>query len=180
MPRRRAAETIERDHRAYDLFRRGLSYRQIAAELKVSHQTAFDAVRRAVKDNAADPVAQADARQASLDRLQDYRRAAQRVLASRHHMVSQGGKIVYGPSPDGSAALPLTDHAPVLAALRELLRIEQEENRLRDVYPPARSRVEVIDDDVARMLAEEAEREIARITADDPGHGVTGERGPAR
>lgn len=172
MPRRRSTETMERDHRAYDLFRRGLSYRQIGAELGFSHSAASDAVRRAAKDNAADPLEQAEARQAVFDRLQDYRRAAQRVLTAKHYVVSQGGKLVYGPGPDGQ---PLLDGDPVLRALNTLIKIEQEENRLRDLYPPTRSRIEVVDDDVARALADETEREIARLYQANPGHGVTGD-----
>jgi hypothetical protein len=166
MPRRRSAETIERDHRAYDLFRRGLSYRQIGAELGVSHQTAFDAVRRAARDNAVDPLEAAEARQAFLDRFQDYRRAAQRELAARHYAHTQSGRLVTGP--DGK---PLTDGEPNMRALDRLLKIDDMELRLRDLYPAAKSRVEVITEDAvdaecARLAREIAEREAA---AADPG-----------
>jgi hypothetical protein len=148
---------MERDHQAYDLFRRGLSYRQIASQLNYkSHSAAFDAVRRAARDNASDPLEQADARQAVYDRLQDYRRAAQRVLNSRHYVVSQGGKLVLGP--DGK---PLADGDPVLRALGMLLRIEQEESRLRDLYPPTKSRVEVITEDMVDAEMAEIARQIA-------------------
>jgi hypothetical protein len=169
---------MERDHQAYDLFRRGLSYRQIAAQLDwKSGKSAFEAVRRAARDNAADPLESAEARQAVFDRLQDYRRAAQRVLTAKHYIVSQGGNLVTGPGPD---AKPLLDGDPVLRALGMLLRIEQEENRLRDLYPPARSRVEIIDDDVARALTDQAEKEIASFLQEHPGHGVPGEPPQAR
>lgn len=169
--RRRSAQTMERDARAYDLFRRGLSYRQIAAELGVSHQTAFDAVRRAARDNATDPLEAAAARQVFLDRLQDYRRSAQRVLSTRHYAHTQAGKLVYGPpGPDGKPQL-LTDDAPVLQALDRLLKIDDMELRIRDLYPAVKSRVEVITEDAvdaecARLVAEIAEREAA---AADPG-----------
>jgi transposase-like protein len=163
---RRSAKTMERDHKAYDLFRRGLSYRQIAAELGVSHQTAFDAVRRAAKDNAASPLEQAAGRQAALDRLQDYRRAAQKVLMGRHYQVSQAGKTVAGP--DGK---PLIDPDPSLRALGQLKWIEQEDNRLHDLYPPSRARIEVVDDDVARALVDQMEAEIASLSA-DPGRSL--------
>ncbi len=159
MPARRTAEQMERDHRAYDLFRRGLSYRQIAAEMDWrSPSRAFDAVRRAARDNAADPLESAEARQAVFDRLQDYRRAAQRVLTAKHYMVSQGGKLVLGPGPEGQ---PLLDGDPVLRALGMLLRLEQEENRLRDLYPPSRSRVEVITEDAVDAEMAEIARKIA-------------------
>ena len=166
MPRRRSAEAIERDQRAYDLFRRGLSYRHVAAEMKwKSPNAAFEAVRRAAKDNAADPLEQAEARQAALDRLQDYRRAAQRVLSARHYVVSQGGKLVLGP--DGK---PLADGDPVLRALAQLLRIDQEDSRLRDLYPAAKTRVEVITEDAVdaeykKILGEIAEMEREQAAA---------------
>ena len=168
MPRRRSVETIERDQRAYDLFRRGLSYRQIGAELGVSHQSAFDAVRRAARDNAMDPLEAQAARQVFLDRFQDYRRSAQRVLAARHYVTVQSGKIVTGP--DGS---PLVDDDPVLRALDRLLKVDDMELRLRDLYPAAKSRVEVITEDiidaelamVARQIAENDARAAAAGTA---------------
>lgn len=168
MPRRRSAATMERDAKAYDLFRRGLSYRQIGTELGVSHQAAFEAVRRAAKDNAANPLEQADARQASLDRLQDYRRIVLRVLTTKHYVVSQGGAIVLGPN-----GQPLIDDDPVFRAVDRLLKIEQEDNRLRDLYPAAKARVEVITEDVVdaeykKLTAEVAEMEREQAAA-DPG-----------
>ena len=138
---------MERDHRAYDLFRRGLSYRQIGAELGFSHAAASDAVRRAAKDNAGDPLEQAEARQAALDRLQDYRRAAQRVLSTRHYVTSQAGKLVDGP--DGKYLL---DDAPVLQALDRLAKIDDMDNRLRGLYPPVKHEVRQIDAIDARLL----------------------------
>jgi hypothetical protein len=162
---------MERDHRAYDLFRRGLSYRQIGAELGFSHSAASDAVRRAAKDNAADPLEQAEARQAVFDRLQDYRRAAQRVLTAKHYVVSQGGKLVYGPGPDGQ---PLLDGDPVLRALNTLVKIEQEEARLRDLYPATKSRVEVITEDMVDAEMAEIARQIALNDARAAGTGTAG------
>jgi hypothetical protein len=147
MPRRRDVTTMERDHKAYDLFRRGLSYRQIAAQLEYkSHSAAFDAVRRAAKDNAVDPLEAAAARQVFLDRFQDYRRSAQRVLNATHYVT-------------------------VLRALDRLTKIDDMELKLRDLYPAAKSRVEVITEDAvdaecARLVAEIDEREAA---AADPG-----------
>lgn len=176
MPARRSAAQMEKDAKAYDLFRRGLSYQQIAREIDVkSKSAAFEAVRRAARDNATDPLDAEEQRQAFYDRLQDYRRAAQRVLGTRHYVTTQAGKLVDGP--DGHY---LVDDAPVLAALDRLVKIDDQELRLRGLYPPARARIEVIDDDVARALADEAEREIARLSQADIGHGVTGVPGPAR
>ena len=174
MPRRRSAETMEKDAKASDLFRRGLSFRQICAEIGyASPASAQSAVRRAAAEAALDPLVAAEARQAALDRLQDYRRAMQRILTARHVQTApQSGKILTGT--DGK---PLTDTGPWIAAMGQIRWIEQEENRLRDLYPPSRSRVEVVDDDVANALADEAEREIARISeeAAHRGDGLSGE-----
>lgn len=168
MPRRRSAEAIERDHKAYDLFRRGLSYRQVAAEMQwASPNAAFEAVRRAARDNASDPLAEAEGRQAMLDRLQDYRRAAQRVLTARHYVVSEG-RIICGP--DGET--PLLDDDPVLRALDRLFKIEDTEARLSGLYAPAKARVEVITEDVVdaemRVIAEQIARNDAEASAAGP------------
>ncbi len=169
---------MEKDQQAYDLFRRGLSYRQIAAQLDwKSGKSAFEAVRRAARENASDPLEQAEARQAFLDRFQDYRRAAQRQLNARHYVTVQSGKIVYGPGPDPQ---PLVDGEPNMRALDRLLKIDDMELRVRDLYPPARSRIEVVDDDVARALADETEREIARLLQANPGNGVSGDPSASR
>lgn len=174
MPARRTAEQMERDQRAYDLFRRGLSYRQIAAELGYKAISgAHTAVRRAARDNASDPLDAEEQRQAFYDRFQDYRRAAQRVLTTRHYVTNQAGKLIDGP--DGGYLL---DDAPVLAALDRLVKVDDTEIRLRGLYPPTKARIEVVDDDVARALADEMEREIAALAEADRGHGVAGERSP--
>ena len=157
VPARRSAEAIEKDARAYDLFRRGLSYRQIAAEMDwKSQKSAFEAVRRAARDNASDPLVEAEARQALLDRLQDYRRSAQRVLTARHYLVSDG-RLVRGP--DGTT--PLLDDDPVLKALDRLLKIEDTEARLSGLYAPAKARVEVITEDAVDAEMAEIARQIA-------------------
>lgn len=168
MPRRRSTETMEKDAKAYDLYRRGLSYQQICIELGyASKSSAQDAVRRAAKENAVDPIESAEARQVALDRLQDYRRAMQRILAARHYQATQGGKLITGP--DGN---PMLDTGPWVSAMGQLRWIEQEDNRLRDLYPPTRSRVEVVDEDIARALVDQMEAELAALTADQ-GHGGT-------
>jgi hypothetical protein len=139
---------MERDQRAYDLHRRGLSYRQIAAEMEWrSPNAAVEAVRRAARDNATNPFEQAEARQAALDRLQDYRRAAYRVLAARHYHVAQSGKLVDGP--DGGFLL---DDEPALKALDRLCKIDDMDNRLRGLYPPVKHEVRQIDAIDARLL----------------------------
>ena len=174
MPARRTAEQMERDQRAYDLFRRGLSYRQVAAEMQWrSKSAAFDAVRRAARDNAADPLDASEQRQVFYDRWQDYRRTAQRVLAMRHYQANQAGNLVTGPGGEF-----LIDTGPWLAALDRLVKVDDIELRRKGLFPPTKARIEVVDDDVARALADEMEREIAALAEADHGHGVAGERPP--
>ena len=161
MPARRTAAAMEKDAQAYDLFRRGLSYRQIAAQLDwKSAKSAFEAVRRAARDNATDPLDAEEQRQAFYDRWQDYRRTAHRVLAMRHYQSNQAGNLVTGP--DGEF---LIDTGPWLAALDRLVKVDDIELKLRGLYPPARARVEIVDDEVARALVDQMEAEIAALSA---------------
>lgn len=160
MPRRRSAESMEKDAQAYDLYRRGLSYRQIAAQVGwKSPKSALEAVKRAAADNVTPPGEADAARQVFYDRLQDYRRAMQRVLATRHYVTSQSGKLVLGP--DGQ---PLLDDDPVGRAVDRLLKIDDTEIRLRGLYAPVRARVEVIPDDV---LDDEIRKLNERLAATD-------------
>lgn len=154
MPGRRSLATMEKDAQAADLFRRGLTYKQISQQMGWrSPNAAFEAVRRAARDSAKDPLAQAEALALILDRLQDYRRLMWRVATTKHYVVSvQSGKIAHGP--DGQ---PLVDDGPVCHAVDRLLKCDQEEARLRDLYPAAKSRVEVITEDAV-------DAELARLT----------------
>lgn len=162
MPRRRALESMEKDAQAADLFRRGLTYRQISSQLGWSSpNAAFQAVRRAAKDSARDSLAAADALRLMLDRQQDYRRIAYRVLTTKHFVVSAAtGIIAYGPDKQ-----PLLDDAPVLNALDRLVKIDQEEAKLLGLYAPAKSRVEVITEDAVDAELAKLAQEIAEADA---------------
>ena len=169
MPRRPSLDVLERDARAADLYRRGLTYRQIAAEVGFrSPQSVGDAIRRHARESARDPLAQAEATALMLERLQDYRRLMWRVATSRHYVTTQAGKLATGP--DGQ---PLVDDGPVCHAVDRLLKCDQEEARLRDLYPAAKSRVEVITEDAIDAELGELARQIAvndaRTAAADTG-----------
>jgi hypothetical protein len=167
--RRRSAETMERDARAADLFRRGLSYRQIGAELGVSGHSAFEAVRRAAMDAARDSLANAEALTLMLERQQDYRRLVWRVATAKHYHVTQTGAMAKGP--DGQ---PLIDDGPVLQAVDRLEKIDDMEAKLRGLYAAARSRVEVITEDAVDAELNRLAREIAEAD-----HAGTPDRSPA-
>ena len=168
-PRRRAFATMEKDHQAADLYRRGLSYRQIAAQMGwKSPQSALDAVRRAARDAAQDPLAAEEALALMLERLQDYRRLMNRVASTRHYVTTQAGNLAKGP--DGQ---PLIDDAPICHAVDRLMKIEDHEAKLRGLFAPAKARIEVITEDVVdrelALLAEEIAAYDAEDTAADTG-----------
>lgn len=159
MPRRRSSATMERDAQAADLFRRGLSYRQIGAQLGVSHQSAFEAVRRAARDAGRDSLAAAEALALMLDRLQDYRRLVYRVATTKHYVTTQTGRVVE------FNGQPLLDDAPVLNAVDRLLRTDDTEAKLLGLYAPAKSRVEVITEDIVDAELADLARRVAENDA---------------
>ena len=167
--RRRSLEAMEKDSQAADLYRRGLTYRQISTQLGwKSPKSAFEAVRRAARDAGRDSLAAAEALALMLDRLQDYRRLVYRVATAKHYVTTQSGRVV---ELNGQ---PLLDDAPVLNAVDRLLRTDDTEAKLLGLYAPAKSRVEVITEDAvdaecAKLVQEIAERERDLDSAGNPG-----------
>lgn len=147
--RRRKMETMERDARAAGLYSRGLSYRQIMSEMGYrSTASVSDAIRRHLEDTAGGKIATAEARQMQLDRLQDYRRRAWQVIATRHLVTTASGKVALHPDTDE----PLIDDAPVLQALDRLARFDEHEARLLGLFAPTKHEVRNIDAIDARLL----------------------------
>jgi hypothetical protein len=162
MPARRTAESMEKDAKAASLFRRGLTYRQISAEMGWGSPTsALNAVRRAARDAARDDLGGADALHLMLGRLNDYRRVAWRVASTKHFLTTQSGVVLHPVTRE-----PLLDDSPVLAALDRLLRCDAEENKLRGTYAPTKTRVEVITED---MVDAEISRLMREVEANDGG-----------
>lgn len=144
MPARRSLAAMEKDAKAADLYRRGLTYRQIADQIGWKSPTAaFEAVRRAARDAARDSLAGGEALSTMLERFQDYRRLAWRVATAKHYVTTQSGAVVLHPE----TRQPLVDDAPVLQALDRLVKVDAEECKIRGLYAPTRSRVEVITDE---------------------------------
>ena len=150
----------ERDYRALELTRRGFTQRQIAAELGwSSHVSVAHAVQRALKE-----LTQVDAPQTlklMRDRLDEYRRHAFRVLATKHYVVSSLGKIVR--QPDGS---PLLDDGPVLQALDRLLRYDIEERRMLGIDAPTKHSVQVITESDVDAAIRQLSQDIAKAQAE--------------
>jgi hypothetical protein len=154
---------MARDAQSADLYRRGLSYRQIAAQLGYrSPQSVGDAVRRHARTAATDHLAGPEALQVMLDRLQDYRRLAWRVATAKHYATTASGNVALHPVTGD----PLLDDGPVLHALDRLLRFDDHEAKLTGLYAPSRSRVEVITPETVEAEITRLEGELA---ANDPG-----------
>lgn len=176
--RRRALETMEKDAKAADLYRRGLSYRQIAGQLGYrSTSSAHAAVRRAVQDSCASPLAIAETRALLLDRLQDYRRVAWRVATTTHYATTAAG-VAFITSEDG-VDRPLVDDGPVLSALASLLKFDDMEAKLVGAYAPAQQRITVITEDVIDAQMRKLEAEIAEREAIAAAARTAGETAPA-
>lgn len=158
MPRRPSVDVLERDAQAADYYRRGLTYRQIAAQMGYrSPQSVGEAIRRHARYSVTDAMSGPEALQMMLDRLQDYRRLAWRVATTRHYAVTQSGNVVLHPE----TGAPLQDDSPVLAALDRLLRFDDHEAKLTGSYAPVRSRVEVVTADMIDAQIADLEAELA-------------------
>lgn len=163
MPRRRrTVAQMERDARAVEYRRRGLTYRQIASEMGWKNQaSAWEAVQRGLADSILEPAA--EVKQLELERLDEYQRHVLRVLASSHIVVSQGVVVTH---PD--TGRPVTDHGPVLQAIDRLIKISERRAKLLGLDAPARARIEIIDDEIAAAMQRDLERQLAEITGDQP------------
>lgn len=154
MPRRPSPDVLARDARCAELYSRGFSFRQIMPLVGLrSTSSVGDAIRRYARTEASEALRAPEVLQMMLGRLQDYRRLAWRVATAKHYVTSASGKIV-----TGSDGAPLPDMLPVLAAVDRMVRIDVEEYKLRGMYAPVLSRLEVITEDAV-------DAEIARLNA---------------
>lgn len=136
----RSIETAERDAEAARLRARGMSYRQIGAELGMHHSSVADAVQRALRDTVAEPAE--DVRRLELDRLDHMYQQVLAVLERKHITVSNG-KVIQVPDPETGEIAPLEDDAPVLQAVDRLLRISESRRKLLGLDIPVKQQVEV-------------------------------------
>lgn len=158
MGRSRSVATRDRDARAVELRRRNLHYRQIADQLGLkSTSAAYDAVRRGLADQHQENAD--EVRRMELDRLDDIARGFWRVFGTRHYVVSAGkGEVVMDPT-DPQHTKPLVDDGPVIQAGLALIKIMERRSRYLGLDAPARTRVEVITQDMveAQIIALEAQ-----------------------
>jgi DNA-binding CsgD family transcriptional regulator len=128
----RSVETAEQDAEAARLRGRGLSYRQIGAQLNIDPSTAYRAVKRALAEIVAEPAA--DAVAFELERLDTLYARALEVM-ERHHVAVSNGRVV---ALDGE---PLQDDGPVLAAITALVRISESRRKLLGLDSPTKTAI---------------------------------------
>ncbi len=131
MPRPTAPSVTaaEKDARALELRRAGLSYRQVAAQMGVSVGAAWKYVTRGLDRTRREPADQL--RRLEEDRLDLLQVQAAAVLRRTHYYV-QGGEVVMR---DGE---PLRDDGPTLNAIRVLLAVQERRARLLGLDEPTR------------------------------------------
>lgn len=165
--------------KAITLHNRGLTHRQVAEQMaddyrrnnpdltieSVANQVGVDIsralhiYRKRVDYGVEERIA------AQLLRFQDIRRNLYRIIATRHLHVTPGGKIVEGP--DGE---PLRDDGPVLAALAQLIQLEDRQARVEGTY--AREKLDIA---LSRRVEDEATDVVEAILA---GFSAVPELGP--
>ncbi len=149
---------------------RGLTYKQIAAELQdvyrettgnpdlslvqIERHVSVD-VHRALKEYRKRNEREIEERiEAQVMRFNDIRRTLYGIIARRHLVVNQG-KIIEGP--DGQ---PLRDDGPVIAAVAQLIQLEDRQARVEGTY--AREKIDIA---LATRVENEAQLAVEAILA---------------
>jgi hypothetical protein len=148
MPKARSVADRERDAQAVALRTRGLTHRQIAAQLGWSSPaSAVEAINRALRDSYRENLE--ELRRVEEDKLDDLTRLAWREI-SRPHFVSSTatGRVVLHPV----TGEPLVDSDAVLKGIDRLLRIAERRAKLRGLDKPIQHEVRTIDEIDARLL----------------------------
>lgn len=171
----RTAASRRRDHRASELRGQGWGFQRIAAELGfASRGHAHDAVMRAYAEIPSEE--SGHAKHLDLERLDRLIEKAWEIMLRDHVTVSQGRvvgrQVGWQRDDDGEilrdgegAPIPLyediLDDGPALAAIREIRGLLERRAKIVGYEAPARSRVEVITDDVIDAECADLVRQIA-------------------
>jgi hypothetical protein len=166
VPRRRTTADRDRDIRAVELARRGLTYDQIAAQMDYRDRSgAFRAVQRGLADayrETADALTRLE-----MERLAALTRLFEKIIATRHYAVSLGaGRVVMDPR---NPEQPLIDDGPALAAGLALLRVSESRRKLKGLDAPSRRQLEVITADTVEANISRLEAELAASDPADTG-----------
>lgn len=171
----RTLDSAARDAEAAWLRSRGLSFRQIAANLGYENESgAYKAVQRAL---AAVPVENVDELRAVQGAQIDALTAkAIEVLESTHYAYTQHGELVRGPEgPNGEPGQPLIDDMPILHAIDRLIRLAERRAKLMGLDAPSRHEVTTLDYLDAQIR--DAAAELARAQASETS-GAAGAQAP--
>jgi hypothetical protein len=162
----KSAETALRDIEATKLRAAGHDYDEIAAELGFSNRgNAFRAVERCLAAARAEPAATVV--KLELARIDAMYKRFKTIFDGQHITVSNG-RVVYGD--DGR---PVPDFGPNIAAGAQMQRLMERRAKMLGTDAPIKSRIEVITDDVAQMLVDQLEAELASLADPaDPDRGV--------
>jgi hypothetical protein len=140
MARPRSLAVRERNAKAVELRRRGLTYAAIAAELELaSPGKAHDAVRLGVRDSVREDTS--EQAYVELDRLDEMLRILYRVAATKHYVSSSRGDVVCHPD----TGAPLVDDAPVIAAVNGMRQVSESRRKLLGLDKPTRHEVRNVD-----------------------------------
>lgn len=133
------AEQAEKQVQAYNLSLRGHSLREVGRLMGVSHETARKLISLEA-DARVLPLAD-QLRKQQLDRLNEMRVAALRVLEREHVHISEG-RVVREKDPETGEILdPIIDDSPVLAAIDRLVKIEDRMSKLLGLDAPLQTEV---------------------------------------
>lgn len=159
-PRAEMAQVAARRAKLVAYRRARVPYREFYEELGYATPSAASRdFNRVLEDNLAEVRTSTEAyREAALLELDDLAAAALKVMHSQHLVTTQGGKVVTHPETGEF----LIDHAPKLAAIHQLLKIQDRQAKLLGL--DAAQKVEVFTIDA---LTAEAERLSALLAAGD-------------
>lgn len=158
----RVPETAEQDAEVARLRARGLSYVKIQRQMGfASVATAYRSYQRALAAIIREPTM--EARETLLQQLDDQYLACIEILEHEHLMVSHG-KIVQRQTPDGP--ITLHDDGPKLAALAQMLRINESKRKLLGSDAPRRT--DVFTFDGLTSAVSELEKEIESLGGSVP------------
>jgi hypothetical protein len=181
----RTAASRRRDHEAAEYRGQGWSFQRIADELGfASKGHAHEAVMRAYAEIPSE--ASEHAKALDLERIDRLIEKAWEIMLRDHVTVSQGrvvGKVT-GVERDGNGD-PLfdgdgkpvliyediLDDGPALAAIREIRGLLERRAKIIGYEAPARSRIEVITEDVVDAELAALARQVAQNDAAAPGPG---------
>ena len=175
----RRVHVAQRRGKALKMRAAGASYDEILAAMPhdptnphVGYKTRsalIQDIRRALMLTVSEPAA--DLRALEAERLDLLWRRAMQVLTRTHIAVSHG-KIVYTTDERGNEK-PLSDDAPVLAAIRELRQISESRRDLLGLDAPRV--VQVVSDDALDEEIKRLSAELDRAAAEQAGHAAGAE-----